>query len=176
VDNGLNILKYLMERPTAVILKHNNPCGAAEAETLERAYQRANRADRIAAFGGALVVNRPVDKATAEQVAETYLEVVAAPDYEEGALDRLRKRADLRILTVPRLDRLAEYQSKRFVDFKSLMDGGLILQHSPVNAITRAEDFRPRSPSATGPRSEFSGRPRRRSWPTFSSGGAWSKG
>ncbi|GAB4270180.1 MAG: phosphoribosylaminoimidazolecarboxamide formyltransferase [Deferrisomatales bacterium] len=143
VDNGLNILKYLMDRPTAVILKHNNPCGAAQDDILVRAYERANRADRIAAFGGALVVNRAMDRATAEAVVENYLEVVAAPAYEEGVLDVLRGRKDLRILTVPRMDRLAEYRSRRFVEFKSLIDGGLIVQQSPLNAVTRVEDFQP---------------------------------
>ena len=64
LDNGLNILKFLMEKPAAVILKHNNPCGAAFGKTLADAYFRANRADRIAAFGGCLVLNRPVDKET----------------------------------------------------------------------------------------------------------------
>lgn len=143
VDNGLNILKYLMDRPTAAILKHNNPCGAAQAATLAEAYARANRADRVAAFGGALVVNRPLDRATAEAVAANYLEVVAAPDYEEGAVEILRRRKDLRILTVPRMDRLADYRSRRFVEFKSLVDGGLVVQQSPLNVVNRAEDFQP---------------------------------
>ncbi len=143
VDNGLNVLRYLMDRPTAVILKHNNPCGAAEDGTLEEAFRRAYRADRIAAFGGALVVNRPLDRATAEAVVERYLEVVAAPDYEEGVLDILRRRRDLRVLAVPRMDRLAEYRSRRFVDFKSLIDGGLIVQQSPLNAVQSPSDFRP---------------------------------
>ncbi len=143
VDNGLNILKYLMDRPCAVILKHNNPCGAAQDDDLVRAYLRADRADRIAAFGGALVVNRPLDRATAEAVAENYLEVVAAPSYEDGAVDVLRKRPNLRILVVPRMDDLAAYRTRRFVEFKSLCDGGLIAQQSPLNAVTRVEDFRP---------------------------------
>ncbi|MDH4319639.1 MAG: IMP cyclohydrolase, partial [Desulfobulbaceae bacterium] len=51
VDNGLNIIKYMVDKPAAVILKHNNPCGAAIGETLAQAYDKANRADRIAAFG-----------------------------------------------------------------------------------------------------------------------------
>ena len=84
VDNALNILK-LLEKPAAVIVKHNNPCGVAYGAALSEAYFRANRADRIAAFGGAAVFNRPVDKSTAELIAREYLEVVAAPDYEEGA-------------------------------------------------------------------------------------------
>ncbi|MBI5016651.1 MAG: IMP cyclohydrolase [Deltaproteobacteria bacterium] len=143
VDNGLNILKYLMDSPTAVILKHNNPCGAAQAASLDDAYARANRADRVAAFGGALVVNRALDRTTAEAVAANYLEVVAAPDYEEGAVDLLKRRRDLRILAVPRMDRLAAYRARRTVEFKALMDGGLIVQQSPLNTVNRAEDFRP---------------------------------
>jgi len=150
VDNGLNILKYLMDEPTCVILKHNNPCGAATAGSLDKAYEKANRADRIAAFGGALIVNRPLTKATAEAVAKNYLEVVAAPDYEEGAVEILKSRKNLRILTVPRMDRLSAYASKRFVEFKSLIDGGLIVQQSPLNEILSIGDFKPASASKDG--------------------------
>lgn len=142
LDNGLNILKYLMGKPAAVILKHNNPCGAAHGQSLAEAYRRANRADRIAAFGGCLVLNRPVDKATAELIAKNYLEVVAAPDYEEGAMDLLKSRANLRIIQISRIDRLAEYIPSRFVDFKSLVDGGLIVQQSPLNKIKNADDLK----------------------------------
>lgn len=141
LDNGLNIVKFLMDKPAAVILKHNNPCGAALGANLSEAYHRANRADRIAAFGGCLVVNRPVDKATAQLISENYLEVVAAPDYEEGALAVLKKRANLRIIRISRIDRLRDYIDMRFVDFKSLIDGGLIVQQSPLNKIRSARDF-----------------------------------
>ena len=142
LDNGLNIVKFLMDKPAAVILKHNNPCGAALGANLSEAYHRANRADRIAAFGGCLVVNRPVDKATAQLISENYLEVVAAPDYEEGALGVLKKRANLRIIRISRIDRLRDYIDMRFVDFKSLIDGGLIVQQSPLNKIRSAGDFK----------------------------------
>jgi phosphoribosylaminoimidazolecarboxamide formyltransferase/IMP cyclohydrolase len=141
LDNGLNIVKFLMDKPAAVILKHNNPSGAALGANLSEAYHRANRADRIAAFGGCLVVNRPVDKATAQLISENYLEVVAAPDYEEGALGVLKKRANLRIIRISRIDRLRDYIDMRFVDFKSLIDGGLIVQQSPLNKIRSARDF-----------------------------------
>ncbi len=104
-DNALNILKYLMDRPAAAIMKHNNPSGVAYGRTLVEAYDRANLADRIAAFGGCLAVNRPLDRATAEMVRENYLEVVVAPEYEEGTVDILKKRANLRIVRVPRIDR-----------------------------------------------------------------------
>jgi phosphoribosylaminoimidazolecarboxamide formyltransferase/IMP cyclohydrolase len=143
LDNGLNILRYLDTRPAAVILKHNNPCGAAHGSSLAEAYDRANMADRIAAFGGCVVFNQPVDKSTAELVAANYLEVVAAPDYEEGTVEILKQRANLRIIQIARMDRLTDYRTSRFLEFKSLMDGGIIVQQSPLNAVLSVEDFKP---------------------------------
>ena len=141
LDNGLNIMKYLMGKPAAAILKHNNPCGVAYGATLTEAYRRANRADRIAAFGGCLVLNRPVDKETASLIAENYLEVVGAPDYEEGTLEILKGRANLRIIQLAKIDRLTDYLSRRFVDIKSLIDGGIIVQQSPLNKIKGEKDL-----------------------------------
>ncbi len=141
VDNALNILKFLMKSPACAIMKHNNPCGVAVHEDMSEAYCRANMADRIAAFGGAAVLNRPMDKVTAELIAQNYLEVVAAPDFEEGAVEILSRRRNLRILAVPRIDRLQDYVTVRFVDFKSLMDGGIIVQQSSVNAILSPGDL-----------------------------------
>jgi len=143
LDNGLNIIKYLQARPAAVILKHNNPCGAAWADSLAEAYDRANRADRIAAFGGAAVFNRPLDKTTAELISRNYLEVVAAPDFEAGVLDILKKARDLRIIKVPNFGMLQHLVHARTVEFKALIDGGLIVQQSPLNAILKREDFKP---------------------------------
>ena len=143
LDNGLNIIKFLMDRPAAAILKHNNPCGAAYGKTLSEAYDRANTADRIAAFGGCLIVNRAMDKDTADMVSKNYLEVVAAPEFEEGAVTILAKRKNLRIIKVSKIGDLEKYRNTRYVDFRSLIDGGIILQQSPVNKIKTKEDFLP---------------------------------
>lgn len=143
LDNGLNIIKFLMDKPAAVILKHNNPCGAAYGNSIAEAYDRANMADRIAAFGGCLVVNRAMDKETAEMVSQNYLEVVAAPDFEEGVIPVLAKRKNLRIIRVSKMSELEKYRDMRFVDFKSLIDGGIIVQQSPINKIRKKEDFLP---------------------------------
>ena len=143
IDNGLNILKYLMDRPAAVILKHNNPCGAAYGETLAQAFDRANRCDRIAAFGGAVVMSRACDRDTAALLAANYLEVVCAPDFEEGTLEILKKSKNLRIIKIAAIDRLAEFEKFRFVDFKSLIDGGIIAQQSAVNSIRTPADLKP---------------------------------
>ncbi len=143
LDNGLNVIKYLTNKPAAVILKHNNPCGAAYGETIAEAYDKANMADRIAAFGGCLVVNRAIDKATAEMVSNNYLEVVAAPDFEDGTIEILARRKNLRIIRVSKIHELEKYQNLRYVDFKSLIDGGIIVQQSPVNRIKTKKDFLP---------------------------------
>ena len=143
VDNALNILKFMPEKPACAIMKHNNPSGVAIQESLIEAYDKANMADRIAAFGGAAAFNRPVDKETAKMISENYLEVVAAPEYEEGAVDLLATRKNLRILVIPRMDRLHEYVGLRFVDFKSLIDGGIIVQQSSTNPIRTREDLKP---------------------------------
>ncbi len=142
IDNGLNIIKYLNDRPAAVILKHNNPCGAAYGTSIAEAYDKANRADRIAAFGGAVVINQSCDLDTAELLAANYLEVVCAPDFEEGSLKILAKKPNLRIIKIGSIDKLADFQSNRFVDFKSLIDGGIIVQQSAVNSIRGIENLK----------------------------------
>jgi phosphoribosylaminoimidazolecarboxamide formyltransferase / IMP cyclohydrolase len=129
-DNSLNILRYFSDRPTAVIVKHNNPCGAAQSESLAEAYQRAYMADRVAAFGGCIALNRPVDKATAEAVADQYAEVVVAPEFEDGTLAILGRRKNLRVIRIGAIEKLQRFVGERVVDFKSLIDGGVIAQWS----------------------------------------------
>jgi phosphoribosylaminoimidazolecarboxamide formyltransferase / IMP cyclohydrolase len=141
LDNALNILKFLSDRPAAAIMKHNNPCGVAYGRSTAEAYERANMADRIAAFGGCLAVNRPLDRQAAELVNANYLEVVAAPEYEEGALDILAKRKNLRIVRLEKMADLAKYRDLCFVEFKSLIDGGIIVQQSQKNGIRSKGDF-----------------------------------
>ncbi|MBW2058122.1 MAG: IMP cyclohydrolase [Deltaproteobacteria bacterium] len=143
MDNALNILKFLTDRPAAAIMKHNNPSGVAYGDTLAEAYSRANMADRIAAFGGCAAFNRTLDRTTAEMIKENYLEVVVAPEFEDGTVDILRKRKNLRIVRIRRIDRLEQFRQLPFVDFKSLIDGGIIVQRSALNRITRPEDFLP---------------------------------
>src|SRR5271169_4513775 len=69
--------------PVAVIIKHNNPCGTAEQETLLDAYLKALASDPVSAFGGVLAFNRPIDAATAEEVAKLFVECIAAPGFDE---------------------------------------------------------------------------------------------
>jgi phosphoribosylaminoimidazolecarboxamide formyltransferase/IMP cyclohydrolase len=129
-DNALNILRYFTDTPTSVIVKHNNPCGVAQAESLADAYHRAYMADRVAAFGGCIALNRSVDNATAEAIADQYAEVVVAPEYEAGSLEILARRKNLRVIRIQAIEKLQQFVGERVVDFKSLIDGGVIAQWS----------------------------------------------
>ena len=97
VDATLDAVREF-EQPAAVVVKHTNPCGVARAQTLEQAYRIAREADAQSAFGGIVAVNREVDLATAEAIAETFIECVIAPSFDAAALERLRKKKNLRIL------------------------------------------------------------------------------
>jgi len=142
-DNALNILRYFKDKPTAVIVKHNNPCGVARSESLEKAYLKAYMADRVAAFGGCIAVNRSLDKSTASAIASQYAEVVVAPDFEEGVLKILGKRKNLRVIRIGNIHRLQEFVGKRFVEFKSLIDGGIVAQWSFIPITHTKEDLKP---------------------------------
>ena len=149
-DAALGILRYFHDEPACVIVKHNNPSGVALGDTLSDAYNRALMADRIAAFGGAIALNREVDPETAERIAAYYAEVVVAPEYSAAALAIFAKKKNLRVLRIADMARLESYVGTRFVDIKSLMDGGLALQWSftPIDLDTRG--FEPASGTLGG--------------------------
>jgi phosphoribosylaminoimidazolecarboxamide formyltransferase / IMP cyclohydrolase len=141
-DNALNMLRYLTDRPAAAVMKHNNPSGVALGDSLEEAYLKADLADHVAAFGGCIALNRPVDRATAEAIATRYAEVVVAPEFEEGAIEILAQRSNLRIMRVAAMVDLASFAGERFVDFKSLIDGAVIAQLSYRPELRRVEDLK----------------------------------
>jgi hypothetical protein len=112
VDSALALLRYLSAKPTCAIMKHNNPSGLAQGSALSEAYHKAYMADRVAAYGGSVVVNRKLDVETAREISSSYCEVVAAPDYEAGALELLASRKNLRIMRIPAMERLEKWALK----------------------------------------------------------------
>ena len=140
-DNALNILRYFTDTPCAVIVKHNNPCGAARAQSLEQAYKKAYMADRVAAFGGCIALNKAVDRATAQAIAAQYAEVVVAPEFEDGVMDILGARKNLRVIRINAIDKLQSFIGERVIDFKTLMDGGMVTQWSFVPQTLSAKDL-----------------------------------
>jgi phosphoribosylaminoimidazolecarboxamide formyltransferase / IMP cyclohydrolase len=98
LDAARALARDLGERPACVIVKHNNPCGAAVGSDALDAYRRAFACDPVSAYGGVIVLNRPVDVATAEALGEQFLEVLLAPGYEDGALEVLQRKPNVRLL------------------------------------------------------------------------------
>jgi phosphoribosylaminoimidazolecarboxamide formyltransferase/IMP cyclohydrolase len=114
----------------------------ARADSLENAYLKANMADRVAAFGGCIALNKAVDKSTAEAISQQYAEVVVAPDFEEGVMDIFAAKKNLRIIRIGNIDRLHTFVGQRCVEFKSLIDGGIITQWSFVPTSRTKEDLK----------------------------------
>jgi phosphoribosylaminoimidazolecarboxamide formyltransferase/IMP cyclohydrolase len=103
VDSAFETVKEFEEAAT-VIIKHNNPCGAAiSSKNLVDAYRKAKECDPVSAFGGVVGFNRKVDKETAKAMVEIFLEVIIAPGFDPEALEILRTKKDLRILQTPPL-------------------------------------------------------------------------
>ena len=108
------------KEPAVAIIKHANPCGIAIGKDIASAYKAAHECDPVSAFGGVVAANRTITLAMAEPLSEVFTEVVVAPDYEPAALEILKKKPNIRILTT-------ELKSFGPVDAKFL-SGGLILQ------------------------------------------------
>ena len=88
------------ERPAVAIVKHTNPCGCAEQDTLVGAYRKAFEADPVSAYGGVIGINRPIDEETAREIAKTFIEAIAAPDYSAEAVAVLAAKKNLRLMRV----------------------------------------------------------------------------
>ncbi|MET7797166.1 bifunctional phosphoribosylaminoimidazolecarboxamide formyltransferase/IMP cyclohydrolase [Streptomyces decoyicus] len=92
---------YDHAEPCVAIIKHANPCGIAVAADIAEAHRNAHACDPLSAFGGVIAVNRPVSVAMAEQVAEIFTEVIVAPGYEDGAVEILARKKNIRVLRCP---------------------------------------------------------------------------
>src|SRR6056297_111384 len=106
-DGALNLIKEFDE-PAAAVIKHTNPAGCATADSIAEAYDKALRTDAKSAFGGIVALNRECDADTAEQVVDSFKEVVVAPGYTDAALDVLTDKKNLRVLDVGELGEVSE--------------------------------------------------------------------
>src|SRR5438067_5654029 len=121
--SAARLLAREFELPACVIVKHANPCGVAVSGSIEQAYDRALAADPVSAYGGVIVLNRPVSEALGERLAEQFVEVLFAPGYDEAALARLREKPSVRILE-ERERRLSNPGER---DYRRVL-GGLLVQ------------------------------------------------
>jgi phosphoribosylaminoimidazolecarboxamide formyltransferase/IMP cyclohydrolase len=133
-DSALELVKEF-ERPTVTIIKHNNPCGVASADTIEEAMEKAYLVDSMSAFGGVMASNRPVTKTMVDSINKKkwFLEIIIAPKFEEDAFTELTKKLNLRLLeTGPlKLD-----VNRR--DIKKVA-GGILIQSEDTYEITESD-------------------------------------
>ncbi|WP_394538323.1 bifunctional phosphoribosylaminoimidazolecarboxamide formyltransferase/IMP cyclohydrolase [Lysobacter enzymogenes] len=121
------------ERPACVIVKHANPCGVAEGVACGDAYELAYATDPTSAFGGIIAFNGKLDAATAKVILDRqFVEVLIAPDYEDGAIEYAKKKANVRVLRIPGGD------GRNALDFKRI-GSGLLVQSADLREVGRAE-------------------------------------
>jgi phosphoribosylaminoimidazolecarboxamide formyltransferase / IMP cyclohydrolase len=99
LDAAWNLVQEF-EHPASAIIKHTNPCGCAEQPTLAESYRKAFECDPVSAYGGVLAFNRPLDEETGREIAKTFIEAIAAPDYTPEALAVLSTKKNLRLMKV----------------------------------------------------------------------------
>ncbi|ADQ67835.1 phosphoribosylglycinamide formyltransferase, formyltetrahydrofolate-dependent [Halogeometricum borinquense DSM 11551] len=131
-DGALNLIKEFDE-PAAAVIKHTNPAGCATADSLSDAYEKALSTDPMSAFGGIVALNRECDAETAEQIIDSFKEVVVAPGYTDAALDVLTEKKNLRVLDIGELgDRTDTLTEKPLV-------GGRLVQERDLWAPTEED-------------------------------------
>ncbi len=135
-NSALELVKEYDEI-SAVIVKHNNPCGAASGASLVEAYRKARDGDPVSAFGGVIAFNRMVDFETAKELTATFVEVVIAPEFAPDAFAELKKKKDIRLLDVgPKVAGTPEG-----MDMKKVV-GGLIYQDQDLGRIADVRSLR----------------------------------
>jgi phosphoribosylaminoimidazolecarboxamide formyltransferase/IMP cyclohydrolase len=119
------------ETPASAIIKHTNPCGCAEAITLAESYRKAFECDPVSAFGSVLAFNCALDEETAHEIAKTFVEAIAAPDYSQKALVILTSKKNLRLVKVP--------DSRREDLVIKSISGGFLAQTPDLHRLSRGE-------------------------------------
>ncbi|MBP3425844.1 MAG: bifunctional phosphoribosylaminoimidazolecarboxamide formyltransferase/IMP cyclohydrolase [Rikenellaceae bacterium] len=125
IDAALNLIMEFEGDTAFAILKHNNACGVATADTVLEAWTKALACDPVSAFGGVLICNKPIDAATAEEINKLFFEVIIAPDYEEAALETLFTKKNRIVLKLKSTER-----NPRLV--RSVLNGALVQDRDSV--------------------------------------------
>lgn len=118
------------DQPVCAIIKHTNPCGTATGKTLAEAYVRALACDPVSAFGGVIGVNRPVDLAAAEEMHKLFLEVIAAPSFDEAAKEKFASKRNLRLVEV--VPAAQKWVLKN-------VSGGMLVQDTDTHALSDSD-------------------------------------
>src|SRR5579872_5360144 len=118
------------DEPVVTIIKHTNPCGTATGKTLAEAYKRALECDPVSAFGGVIGVNRPIDAEAAEEMHKLFLEVIAAPSFDEAAKARFATKKNLRLVEVTQANQKWVLKN---------VSGGILVQDNDTRVLNDAD-------------------------------------
>jgi phosphoribosylaminoimidazolecarboxamide formyltransferase/IMP cyclohydrolase len=132
-DGALACVKEFAE-PTCVVVKHANPCGVATGDDITDCFHRAFNADSMSAFGGIVALNQRCTTQIAEALRKIFIEIVLAPEFEDGALELFAKKKNLRVLEIGQFGARDPKLEFKYVD------GGLLVQETDVSTIT-SEDL-----------------------------------
>lgn len=124
----IDLAKEFKGRPAAVIVKHNNPCGAAVADSLHEAYKKAFETDPISAFGGVISLNKKVDEATAKEILNLFVEIIIAPAFDAEALKLLSTKPNIRLLELDITKDVTGFEMRK-------IQGGLLVQERDTGMI-----------------------------------------
>jgi phosphoribosylaminoimidazolecarboxamide formyltransferase / IMP cyclohydrolase len=121
-----------LDKASVAIVKHNNPCGASEQDSLRDAYLKALECDPVSAFGGVMAFNRVIDPATAEEVVKLFVECIVAPGFEPAALEKFAAKKNLRLLEMPGEMPSEELEIKR-------ISGGVLVQEPDRHELRESD-------------------------------------
>jgi len=133
-DAAWQLVRQWPEQTACAIIKHGNPCGAAVADSLAEAYQKALSCDAQSAFGGIIACNREVDETTAQLISQQFAEVIIAPSFSVAARECLAVKKNLRLLAVP----VAAANAEAELEFRCI-DGGILVQDRDVATVPSAD-------------------------------------
>jgi len=145
-NNSMRIVSYF-DQPACAVMKHVNPSGAAaqnKKEPLIEVYRKARDCDALAAFGSVAGFNCEVDKETAQELMNSYVEGVVAPSYEEGCMELFEESKNIRIMQVTGLDAISKYVGDPMwpLDISVQMDGSLVMQAPMLTKLRTVDDMR----------------------------------
>src|SRR5216683_1344101 len=118
------------DEPVCAIIKHTNPCGTATGKTLAEAYRRALECDPVSAFGGVIGVNRPLDSEAADEMHKLFLEVIAAPAFDEPAIAKFASKKNLRLVAVVSVNQKWVLKN---------VSGGLLVQEADTHSLQESD-------------------------------------
>ncbi len=134
INAAVRLIREFTELPTVAILKHTNPCGLGSSATLAEAWDKAYATDKQAPFGGIIVVNRPLDLATAQLIAEIFSEVIIAPAFDPDALALLTKKKNLRLMINSETSAPAPE-----LEIRSAVGNSFLIQRGDADTVSTAD-------------------------------------